>query len=201
MSQPAKPHVAASAGVPALRPVFQQLTQRMETTAEDFRNSLAAIRTGRASVHLLDNVRAEYYGTAMPLNQLATIHAPEPQMITVQPFDASALGAIERAIRAADLGLNPGNDGKLIRIPVPPLTAERRQGLVKTLHKALEEHRTGLRNIRRDGNEAAKKLKTSKQIGEDEEKRALEDIQKLTEAEQAKIDDMAATKEKEITTL
>ncbi|MGH9484560.1 MAG: ribosome recycling factor, partial [Terriglobales bacterium] len=166
-----------------------------------FRNSMAAIRTGRASVHLLDAVRAEYYGTEMPLNQLATINAPDPQMLTVQPFDISALPAIEKAIRAAELGLNPGNDGKVIRIPIPPLTAERRQGMVKSLHKVLEEHRTGLRNVRRDGNEAVKKLKTAKSIGEDEERRALEDIQKLTEAEQSNIDDMAAAKEKEITTL
>lgn len=201
MSQPNKPHTAASASVPALRPVFQQLTQRMETTANDFRNSLAAIRTGRASVHMLDTVRVEYYGAEMPLNQLATINAPEPQMVTVQPFDVSALGAIEKAIRAADLGLNPGNDGKLIRIPIPPLTAERRQALVKALHKILEEHRTGLRNIRRDGNDAVKKLKTAKSISEDDERRALDDVQKLTEAEQGKIDEMAAAKEKEITTL
>ncbi|MGH9488467.1 MAG: ribosome recycling factor [Terriglobales bacterium] len=201
MSQPAKPHAAASAAVPALRPVFQQLSQRMESTASDFRAALAAIRTGRASVHLLDSVRAEYYGTEMPLNQLATINAPDPQVLTVQPFDTSALPAIEKAIRTADLGLNPGNDGKLIRIPVPPLTAERRQELVKTLHKVQEEHRTGLRIIRRDGNDAVKKLKASKSIGEDEERRALDDIQKLTEAEQANIDEMAAAKEKEVSTL
>lgn len=201
MSPAPKSPAPASASVPALRPVFQQLAQRMESTANDFRNALAAIRTGRASVHLLDTVRAEYYGTEMPLNQLATINAPEPQMLTVQPFDVSALPAMEKAIRTADLGLNPGNDGKLIRIPIPPLTAERRQSLVKALHKILEDHRTGLRNIRRDGNEAVKKLKTAKTIGEDDEKRALEDIQKLTEAEQAKIDEMAAAKEKEISTI
>ncbi|MGH9412900.1 MAG: ribosome recycling factor [Terriglobales bacterium] len=201
MSAAPKSPTAASAAVPALRPVFQQIASRMEGTAADFRNSMAAIRTGRASVHLLDTVRAEYYGTEMPLNQLATINAPDPQMLTVQPFDISALPAIEKAIRAAELGLNPGNDGKVIRIPIPPLTAERRQGMVKSLHKVLEEHRTGLRNVRRDGNEAVKKLKTAKSIGEDEERRALEDIQKLTEAEQSNIDDMAAAKEKEITTL
>ncbi|MGH9395116.1 MAG: ribosome recycling factor, partial [Terriglobales bacterium] len=173
----------ASASVPALRPAFQQLHARMEKTAVDFRAAVAAVRTGRASVHLLDAVRVEYYGTEMPLNQVATVHAPDPQMITVQPFDAGLLGGIEKAIRAADLGLNPGNDGKLIRIPVPPLTAERRQDLVKMLHRVLEEHRAGLRNIRRDGNDAVKKLKASKEIGEDEERRAHEDIQKLTDAE------------------
>ncbi|MGN6594198.1 MAG: ribosome recycling factor [Terriglobales bacterium] len=173
----------------------------MEKTAADFQAALAAIRTGRASVHLLDGIKAEYYGTEMPLNQLATIHAPEPQLITVQPFDASALGAIEKAIRASELGLNPANDGKLIRIPIPALTTERRQSLVKVLHKVLEEHRTGLRNIRRDGNDAVKKLKAAKEIGEDEERRAHDDIQKLTDAELAKIEEMAAAKEKEITTL
>lgn len=191
----------SSASVPALRPVFQQLLARMEKTAGDFRDALAGIRTGRASVHLLDAVRVEYYGTEMPLNQVATVHAPDPQMITVQPFDASALAGIEKAIRAADLGLNPGNDGKLIRIPVPPLTAERRQDLVKVLHRVLEDHRTGLRNIRRDGNDAVKKIKAAKEISEDEERRAHDDIQKLTDAELAKLEQIAAVKEKEVTTL
>lgn len=191
----------ASATVPALRPVFQQLLARMEKTAGDFRDALAGIRTGRASVHLLDAVRVEYYGTEMPLNQVATVHAPDPQMLTVQPFDATALANIEKAIRASDLGLNPANDGKLIRIPIPPLTAERRQDLAKVLHRVLEEHRTGLRNIRRDGNDAVKKLKSSKEISEDEERRAHEDVQKLTDAELAKLEQIAAAKEKEITTL
>jgi ribosome recycling factor len=191
----------ASASVPALRPVFQQLVTRMEKTAADFQAALASIRTGRASVHLLDAVRAEYYGTEMPLNQLATVHVPDPQSITVTPFDASALAAIEKAIRAADLGLNPGNDGKMIRIPIPPLTAERRQDFVKVLHRVLEEHRTALRNLRRDGNDAIKKLKSAKEIGEDEERRGHDDIQKLTDAELRKIEDLAAAKEKEITTL
>ncbi|HVA63367.1 MAG TPA: ribosome recycling factor [Terriglobales bacterium] len=193
--------IPSSASVPALRPVFQQLLARMEKTAGDFRDALAGIRTGRASVHLLDAVRVEYYGTEMPLNQVATVHAPDPQMITVQPFDASALAGIEKAIRAADLGLNPGNDGKLIRIPVPPLTAERRQDLVKVLHRVLEDHRTGLRNIRRDGNDAVKKIKAAKEISEDEERRAHDDIQKLTDAELAKLEQIAAVKEKEVTTL
>lgn len=191
----------ASASIPALRPVFQQLVARMEKTAGDFQGALGAIRTGRASVHLLDTIRVEYYGTEMPLNQVATVHVPDPQTINVAPFDASALPGIEKAIRAADLGLNPGNDGKLIRIPVPPLTAERRQDFVKVLHRVLEEHRTGLRNIRRDGNDAIKKLKAAKEIGEDEERRGHDDIQKLTDTELKKIEDLAAAKEKEITTL
>lgn len=194
-------NLPASAATPALRPVFTQLLARMEKTAGDFQSALAAIRTGRASVHLLDAVRADYYGTEMPLNQLATVHVPDPQSITVTPFDASALPAIEKAIRSADLGLNPGNDGKMIRISVPALTAERRQDFVKVLHRVLEEHRTGLRNIRRDGNDAAKKLKGAKEISEDEERRAFEDIQKLTDTELKKLEDIAAAKEKEITTL
>lgn len=194
-------NLPASASVSALRPVFQQMLTRMEKTAADFRTALGAIRTGRASVHLLDTVRVEYYGTEMPLNQVATVHVPDPQSITVQPFDGNALPAIEKAIRAADLGLNPGNDGKLVRIPIPPLTAERRQDYVKVLHRVLEEHRTGLRNIRRDGNDAVKKLKSSKEISEDEERRAHEDIQKLTDAELKKIDELAAGKEREIATV
>lgn len=194
-------NLPASANTPALRPVFQQLLTRMEKTAADFQAALGGIRTGRASVHLLDGVRVEYYGTEMPLNQMATVHVPEPQSITVQPFDATALPAIEKAIRAADLGLNPANDGKLIRIPVPPLTAERRQDLVKTLHRVLEDHRTALRNIRRDGNDGVKKLKSDKTIGEDEERRAHDDIQKLTDAELKKLEEIARVKEKEITTL
>ncbi|HVB40247.1 MAG TPA: ribosome recycling factor [Terriglobales bacterium] len=194
-------NLPASAKVPALGPVFQQLLKRMEKTAGDFQEALSGIRTGRATVHLLDAVRIEYYGTAMPVNQLATVHVPDPQMLTVQPFDAGALPAIEKAIRAADLGLNPGNDGKLIRIPIPALTAERRQDLVKTLNRALEEHRTGLRNVRRDGNDTVKKLKADKAISEDEERRAHEDIQKLTDAELQRLEDTAATKQKELTTL
>lgn len=194
-------NLPASAKVPALTPVFQQLLKRMEKTAADFQTALASIRTGRATVHLLDAVRVEYYGTEMPVNQLATVHVPEPSMLTVQPFDAGALPAIEKAIRAADLGLNPGNDGKLIRIPIPALTAERRQDLVKSLHRVLEEHRTGLRNIRRDGNDAIKKSKADKAISEDEERRAHEDIQKLTDTELKRLEDAAEAKQKELTTL
>ncbi|HZT73345.1 MAG TPA: ribosome recycling factor [Terriglobales bacterium] len=191
----------ASASVPALREVFQSLRTRMDKAIADFRAALGSIRTGRASIHLLDAVRVEYYGTEMPLNQLATIHAPDPQLLTVQPYDVSALGNIEKAIRAADLGLNPANDGKLIRIPVPPLTEERRRELVKHLHKVLEDHRTAVRNIRRDGNDGVKKLKSEKKISEDEERRAHEDIQKLTDDELKRLDEAAAAKEKEIMTV
>ncbi len=192
---------AISASVPALRDTFQQLRTRMDKAVTDFRAALASIRTGRASVHLLDGVRVEYYGTATPLNQLATLHAPDPQLITVQPYDAAILPAIEKAIRAADLGLNPASDGKLLRLPVPALTEERRKEWVKHLHKVLEDHRTALRNIRRDGNELVKKIKAEKKISEDEERRAHDDIQKLTDDEIKQLESLAQSKEKEILTV
>ena len=183
---------------PALKETFAQLRTRMEKAVEDFRKELAAIRTGRASVHMLDSVQVDYYGTATPLNQIAQVHAPEAQLITVQPFDPSSLATIEKAIRAADLGLNPMNDGKLIRVPVPPLTEERRRELVKHLHKVLEDHRTAVRNIRRDGNELIKKSLKDKKITEDDERRSYDEIQKLTDDEIKKMEDMGKAKEKEI---
>jgi len=149
-------------------------------------------------VHMLDNVSVDYYGQQMPLNQVAQVHAPEAQLITVQPFDPSQMGAIEKAIRSGDMGLNPMNDGKLIRVPVPPLTQERRQDMVKHLHRVLEEHRTAVRNIRRDGNDAIKKALKDKKITEDEEKRSLDEIQKLTDGEIKKMEDMSKGKEKEV---
>ncbi len=156
------------------------------------------VQTGRASVHMMDTVRVDYYGELMPLNQIATVHAPEPQLITVQPFDPSSLGSIEKAIRTADLGLNPMNDGKIIRVPVPALTEERRKEMVKHLHRILEDHRTAVRNIRRDGNDAIKKAMKDKKITEDDEKRALDEIQKLTDDEIKKMEDMSKGKEKEV---
>ena len=150
----------SSDAVTVLREPLRQLRQRMEKAVSDFQTALASLRTGRASVHLLDGVRVDYYGTEMPVNQVATLHTPDPQMITVQPYDASLLGAIEKAIRSADLGLNPASDGKLLRITIPPLTEERRRDLAKHMHKILEDHRTELRNIRRDGNDAAKKTES-----------------------------------------
>jgi len=186
------------AGLPGLKDTYAQLKTRMEKAVEDFRKAMAATRTGRASVHMLDGVSVDYYGTPMPLNQIAGVHAPEAQMITVQPFDPSQLGAIEKAIRTAELGLNPMNDGKLIRVPVPPLTTERRQEMVKHLHKVLEEHRTAVRNIRRDGNDAIKKAMKDKKITEDDEKRSLEEIQKLTDDEIKKMEEMSKMKEKEV---
>ena len=175
-----------------------QLKVRMEKAVEDFRKAMASVRTGRASVHMLDSVTVEAYGSQMPLNQVAQVHAPEAQLITVQPYDPSQLAAIEKAIRGGELGLNPMNDGKMIRVPVPALTHERRQDMVKHLHKVLEEHRTAVRNIRRDGNDAIKKSLKDKKITEDEEKRSLDEIQKLTDAEIKKMEEMSKAKEKEV---
>src|ERR1700747_1546373 len=190
--------ISGIAAIPALKEVYTQLKTRMDKAVEDFRANLAAARTGRATVNMLDPVRVPYYGSEMPLNQVATVHSPESQLLTVQPYDPTALGVIEKAIRTADLGLNPMNDGKLIRVPVPALTEERRRDMVKHLHKILEEHRTAVRNIRRDGNDAIKKAMKDKKITEDEEKRALEEIQKLTDDEIKKMEDMSKAKEKEV---
>ena len=189
---------ASMAANPALKETYVQLKTRMEKAVEDFRREMAATRTGRANIHMMDNVTVDYYGEMMPLNQIATLHAPEPQMITVQPFDPSALQNIEKAIRGADLGLNPMNDGKLIRVPVPALTEERRKEMVKHLHKILEEHRTAIRNIRRDGNDAIKKAMKDKKITEDDEKKSLDEIQKLTDDEIKKMEEMSKAKEKEV---
>lgn len=189
------------AAVPALKDVFGQLKTRMEKAVEDFRKEMASVRTGRASVHMLDGITVDYYGTMTPLNQLANVSAPEPQMITVQPWDVSQLSAIEKAIRSSDLGLNPMNDGKLIRVPIPVLTEERRKDLVKHLHKLLEEHRTAIRNIRRDGNDGIKKAMKDKKITEDEERRALDELQKLTDDEIKKMEELSKGKEKEVMSL
>ena len=186
------------AAIPALKDSFAQLKMRMEKAVEDFRKEMASTRTGRASVHMLDGVTVDAYGSQMPLNQLANVSAPEPQLITVQPWDVSQIGAIEKAIRSADLGLNPMNDGKLVRVPVPALTEERRKDMVKHLHKVLEEHRTAVRNIRRDGNELIKKAVKNKKITEDEERGALDQIQKLTDDEIKKMEELAKGKEKEV---
>ncbi|MGA2000285.1 MAG: ribosome recycling factor [Terriglobales bacterium] len=194
----AQPTMAAN---PALKDLFVQLKTRMDKAVEDFRKEMAAVRTGRASVHMLDSVQVEYYGSMMPLNQIAQVHAPESQLITVQPFDPSSLGGIEKAIGSADLGLNPMNDGKLIRVPVPALTEERRRDMVKHLHKMLEEHRTAVRNIRRDGNDEIKKTLKDKKITEDDERRALDEIQRLTDDEIKKMEELSKSKEKEVMTV
>lgn len=178
--------------------VIKETRPRMESVIEDVRRKLATVRTGRAAVSLLDSVVVEYYGTPTPLSQMASVHAPEPNMLTVQPWDQTQLGAIEKAIRSSDLGLNPTNDGKLIRIPIPPLTEERRKQLAKQVHEIAEDHRTAARNLRRDANDRLKKLLKDKAISEDAERDGLEEIQKLTNTYIARIDELAKSKEQEI---
>jgi len=171
---------------------------RMDKVISGLQHEMASIRTGRASVGIFDSLRVDYYGTPTPINQVANLHVPDPSLITIQPWDVSQIGTIEKAIRSADLGLNPSNDGKIIRVPIPPLTEERRKEIVKKLHTVTEEHRVAARNIRRDANEHLKKLLKDKLISEDEERRALDDIQKATDAHIAKMDQSAKAKEKDI---
>jgi len=171
---------------------------RMEKAVDDFRKELATIRTGRANASLLDNVRVDYYGTPTPVNQLGSMTVPDPSMIVIAPWDQSAVPLIDKAIRTAELGLNPTNDGKVVRVPIPSLTEERRKDLVKQLHKVLENHRTAVRNIRRDLKEAIEKLEKDKKISEDDKKRSLDELEKLSHAETKKIEDLSAAKEKEV---
>jgi ribosome recycling factor len=172
--------------------------EKMAKTIDDLRREMASIRTGRASVHVLDSVKADYYGTLTPISQMATISTPEPSLITVQPWDTTQIAVIEKAIMAAGLGLNPGNDGKLIRLPVPPLTEERRKEFVKQLHHITEMHRVGVRNLRRDANDALKKLEKDKTISEDQSRDAHDVVQKLTDETIKHLDEASASKEREI---
>ncbi len=181
-----------------IREMVAQAKTRMAKAAEDLRVELAGVRTGRASTALLDHLKVEYYGTPTPLNQVATLGVPEPSMLTVQPWDPSLLSVLEKVIRSSDLGLNPVNDGKILKVPIPPLTEERRKELVKHLHKVMENHRTAVRNVRRDANEALKKLLKDKKISEDDERRGLEEIQKLTDEFMEKLESQAKSKEREI---
>ena len=181
-----------------IKDTLAQAKTRMGKALDDFRQSLGTLRTGRASVSLLDSIRVDYYGTPTPLNQVATLGVPEPTLVTVQPWDVSLLGAIDKAIRSSDLGLNPVNDGKILRVPIPALTEERRKDLVKHLHKVLEDHRTAVRNIRRDTNDALKKLLKDKAISEDEERRALDEVQQLTDDFIEKLEAQGKSKEQEI---
>jgi ribosome recycling factor len=190
--------VSIMAGIPALKETQQQLKSRMEKAVDDFRANLASTRTGRASVHMLDQIKVSYYGTDTPLNQVAQVTAPEANLILIQPWDPSIIGDIEKALRTSDLGFNPQNDGKIIRIPIPPMTEERRREVVKHLNKTLEDHRTAVRNIRRDGNDMIKKSAKEKKISEDEEKRSLEEIQKLTDDEIRRMEEMCRNKEREV---
>lgn len=181
-----------------LKETLAQARVRMTKAVEDFQHELASVRTGRASAALFDHLKVDYYGTPTPLNQVATLGVPEPTLITVQPWDASLLALIEKAIRSSDLGLNPMNDGKILRVPLPPLTEERRKELVKRLHGVLEKHRLTVRGVRRDSNEELKKLMKDKKISEDDERRGLEEIQKLTDDFIAKLEAQGKSKEQEI---
>jgi ribosome recycling factor len=194
-----------TAPTPAPAPTFKSVKEveastksRMEKVIADLQQAMTHIRTGRASISLLDNVNVDYYGQPTPINQVGTLHVPEPFLITIQPWDSSQIAMIEKAIRNSDLGLNPGNDGKLIRVPIPQLTEERRREFVKKLHGVAEEHRVAIRNVRREGNEAVKKLVKEKLISEDEDRRAHEEIQKLTDGYMGRIDAAFKAKEKEI---
>ncbi len=189
------------ANIPALRELQGRLTNLMKKSVEDFRASLLAVRTGRASVHMLDNIRVDYYGSEMPINQLAQVSAPEAQLIVVQPFDAGVVGLLEKAIRTSGQGFNPMHDGRIIRVPIPPMTEERRRDAVKQLAGVLEDHKTSIRNIRREGNETIKKAVKDKLISVDDEKRATEETQAMTDAEIRTLEDMYRTKEKELMTI
>ena len=171
---------------------------RMEKAVDDFRKELATVRTGRANAALLDSIRVDFYGTPTPVNQLGTVTVPEATMLVISPWDPSVVGAIDKAIRASDLGLNPTNDGKVVRVPIPSPTEERRKELVKHIHKILENHRTAVRNIRRDIKEAIDKLEKDKKISQDEQKRSLDELEKVSQAETKKIEDLSALKEKEV---
>jgi ribosome recycling factor len=186
------------AALPALKDTFAQLKTRMDKAVEAFRKELTSQRTGRANVHMLDSIHVDAYGSQMPLSQVGNVSAPEPNLITVTPWDTSLMGAIEKSIRSSDLGFNPQNDGKVIRVPVPALTEDRRKDMVKHLNKVLEEHRTAVRNIRRDGNDAIKKAMKDKKISEDEERGSLEQMQKITDDEIKKMEELFKAKEKEV---
>jgi ribosome recycling factor len=181
-----------------LKTLNAEVKKRMDTQIEHVRRELAGVRTGRASVSILDAVHVEAYGSMMPVNQVASLSVPEPTLIVAQPFDHSLMGAIEKAIRSSNLGLNPTNDGKVIRIPLPALTEERRKEMSKLVHKYAEEGRNGVRQVRRDANEKLKKLLKDHKISEDDERRGLEDVQKITDQHVALIDDIQKKKDSEL---
>jgi ribosome recycling factor len=185
-------------GNPALKSLYSDLKRRMDQSVADFQANLAATRTGRASVHMLDQIKVDYYGTPTPLNQMAQLSAPEPQLIVISPWDPTVLKEVEKAIQTASLGFNPISDGKVIRVPIPPMTEERRRDVCKHINKVLEEHRTAVRNVRRDGNDALKKLAKDKKISEDDEKRALEEVQKMTDGEIRRMEELSQKKEAEV---
>lgn len=189
------------AGIVALKGVYDQLKTRMDKAVEDFRANLLSVRTGRASIHMLDQVRVDYYGTEVPLSQVAQLTTPDAQQIVVQPWEQTMVAPIEKAIRTSGLGFNPMHDGKIVRVPVPPMTEERRREAVKHLSGVLEEHKTSIRNIRRDGNDSVKKAMKDKVISADDEKRANDEIQQLTDAQIKRVEDLFKAKEKEVMTV
>ena len=182
----------------AVNDLLAGMNKRMTSTIEAFKSESARVRTGRASTSLVSNVRVNYYGTPTPLNQLATLGVPEPQLIVIQPYDGGALGEIEKAIQSAELGLNPSNDGKVIRVPVPPLTEERRKDMVKMVKKMGEDHKIALRNIRRDINDGLKSEEKEKKITEDDVRKGQSEVQKGTDQFVSQIDQLLSAKEKEI---
>jgi len=186
------------AGIPVLKELHADVKRRMEKAVVDFQTHLVSLRTGRANVQLLDQVRVDYYGTPTPLTQIAQVTTPEASMIIVQPWDVGLLKEIEKALRAPEHGFNPSNDGKQIRVPIPPLTEERRRDVVKQLNNELEDHRTALRNVRRDGNDKLKKLAKDKEISQDEEKRAQDEVQAMLNDEIRRLEELATKKEADI---
>ena len=192
---------SAMAGMAPLKDTHQQLKARMEKTVDDFRANLLSARTGRASVHMLDQVKVEYYGTDVPVSQVAQITTPEAQLILVQPWEIALVPAIEKAIRTSNQGFNPMHDGRVIRVPIPPMNEERRKEAVKNLAAVLEGHKTSMRNIRRDGNELIKKAAKDKLISADDEKRATEEVQQLTDSEIKRLEELFKAKEKELMTV
>ena len=190
--------VSIMAGIPALKDLNTDLRRRMDGAVATFQANLASTRTGRASVHMLDQIKVDYYGAATPINQLAQVSTSDAQTIVIAPWDPTVLKEIEKALSGADLGFNPQSDGKVIRVPVPPMTEDRRRDVCKHLNKVLEEHRTAVRNVRRDGNDALKKFAKDKKISEDEEKRALEEVQKMTDEEIRKMEELSRKKEAEV---
>jgi len=193
--------VSVMAGIPALKELSADLKRRMDQAVATFQANLASTRTGRASVHMLDQIKVDYYGTPTPISQLAQVSTPEAQLILISPWDPTVLKEIEKALRTSDLGFNPQTDGKVVRVPVPPMTEERRRDVVKHLNRVLEEHRTAIRNVRRDGNDVLKKLAKEKKISEDEEKRALEETQKMTDEEIRRMEELSRKKEAEVMTV
>jgi ribosome recycling factor len=181
-----------------LRGLFLEVKKRMDAQVDFVRKELAGVRTGRATTGLLDSVHVDAYGSRMPLNQVATLSIPEPAMILAQPFDPSLMGTIEKAIRSSDLGLNPSNDGKVIRIPIPALTEERRKELSRHVHKMTEEGRNHVRTVRRDANDKLKKMLKAHEISEDDEKRALDEVQKITDQHIKDIDNLQQKKDQEL---